>query len=164
VLNAISGERLTVNVPVIGHLDGWVISIGLGGAFLGIVFVATLFARKPAKKENLPTDPYAMGTTLEQRCAHRRKGNPVGVQITDADAKGEPIHGIVINRSAGGLGLEVDRPIEANTVVSVRVVNAPVTVPWIQVQVRSCRQQENGWLLGCQFVKPPPWSIMLLFG
>jgi hypothetical protein len=158
-----SGEFLAVNVPVIGHVDGWVLAIGLGGAVLGVLFVTTLFTRRPAKK-NLPPNPYALGTTLEQRGAHRRKGNPIGIHITDANAKGEPFHGVITNRSTGGLGLEVDRPIDVNTTVSVRVVNAPVTVPWIQVQVRSCRQQANGWLLGCQFVKPPPWSIMLLFG
>jgi len=159
-----SGEIVAVNVPWIGHVDGWVLAIGLGAAALGVVFVTTLFARKPARQNPLPPDPYAMGTTLEQRGAHRRKGNPIGVHITDAEAKGEPFHGVVTNRSAGGLGLEVDRPIEVSTTVSIRVIKAPVTVPWIQVQVRSCRQQENGWLLGCQFVKPPPWSIMLLFG
>ncbi len=152
-----------MNIPVIGHVDGWVLAIGLGGAVLGAVLVTTFFARKPAKK-TLPPHPYALGTAVEQRGAHRRKGNPIGVHITDAEAKGEPIHGVITNRSAGGLGLEVDRPIDVNTTVSVRVVNAPVTVPWIQVLVRSCRQQQNGWLLGCQFVKPPPWSIMLLFG
>jgi len=164
VLGPAQGENFAVNVPIIGHLDGWVIAIGVGGAALGVVFVTTLFTRKPARRNPLPPDPYAMGTTLEQRVAHRRKGNPIGVHITDAEAKGEPIHGVITNRSAGGLGLEVDRPIDVNTTVSVRVVKAPVTVPWIQVQVRSCRQQENGWLLGCQFIKPPPWSIMLLFG
>ena len=161
---SICGEILDVNVPIIDHVNGWVIAIGVGGAILGVIFVTTFITRKPARKPNLPPDPYAMGTTLEQRGTHRRKGNPIGVQITDADAKGEPFHGVVTNRSAGGLGLEVDRPIEVNTTVSIRVVKAPVTVPWIQVLVRSCRQHENGWLLGCQFVKPPPWSIMLLFG
>jgi len=100
-----------VNVPGIGPVDGWVIAIGMGGAALGAVFAITLFGRKPTKKANLPPDPYAMGTTLEQRGAHRRKGNPVGVHITDAEAKGEPFHAVITNRSAGGLGLEVDRPI-----------------------------------------------------
>jgi PilZ domain len=152
-----------VEIPVIGHLNVWVIAFGAVGAVLGIVFATGLFVRKPPKA-SLPPDPFAFGATLEQRGAHRRKGNPIGVQITDADAKGEPFHGIVVNRSAGGLGLEVDRPVEVSTLISIRVVNAPVTVPWIQVQVRSCRPETKVWLLGCQFVKPPPWSIMLLFG
>ena len=82
----------------------------------------------------------------------------------DAEAKGEPFDAVVVNRSAGGLCLETDRPIDATTIVSIRVINAPVTVPWIEVQIRSCRQEDSTWLLGCQFVKPPPWSIMLLFG
>jgi hypothetical protein len=164
IVQFLIGDGLTVSVPVIGSVDVWVIAIGVGGAALGVVFAVTFIGRRPHKRGQLPPEPYAMGATLEQRGAHRRKGNPVGIQITDAEAKGEPFHGVIMNRSAGGLGLEVDRPIDVNTTVSVRVVNAPVTIPWIQVLVRSCRQQENGWLLGCQFVKPPPWSIMLLFG
>jgi len=155
---------LFVDVPVIGHLNGWVIAIGVVGAGLGILFVTTLFTRKTPRKSNMPPEPFAFGTTLEQRGAHRRKGNPIGVQITDAEAKGEPFDAVVVNRSAGGLCLETDRPIDATTIVSIRVINAPVTVPWIEVQIRSCRQEDSTWLLGCQFVKPPPWSIMLLFG
>ncbi len=153
-----------MNVPLIGPVNEWVLAVGVGGAALGIFLAASLLRRKTGPKAPLPADPFALSATLEQRGAHRRKGNPIGIQISDAEAKGEPLHGIVLNRSAGGLGLEVDRPLEVDTIVSIRVVNAPVTVPWIQVHVRSCRQETNGWFIGCQFVKTPPWSIMLLFG
>jgi hypothetical protein len=153
-----------VDVPVIGYVNAWVLAIGVVGAMLGMLFVTTLFTRKAPRKSNLPPEPFAFGTTLEQRGAHRRKGNPIGVQITDAEAKGEPFDAVIINRSAGGLCLEADRPIESGTIVSIRVINAPMTIPWIQVQIRSCRKEAGACLLGCQFVKPPPWSIMLLFG
>lgn len=153
-----------MDVPLIGSVNAWVIAFGVFGALMGMVLVTTLFTRKPASKRNLPPEPFAFGTTLEQRGTPRRKGNPVGIDITDAQAKGEPFHAVVVNRSAGGLCLETDRPIEVATIVSLRVVNAPVTVPWIQVQIRSCRPEVNNWILGCQFVKSPPWSIMLLFG
>jgi hypothetical protein len=86
------------------------------------------------------------------------------VFVTDADGQGEPIRAVVINRSTGGLGLEIDRPLDVGLMVSVRVINAPVTVPWVQAQVRGCRQVGESWEVGCQFVKTPPWSVMLLFG
>ena len=70
----------------------------------------------------------------------------------------------ILSFARPGMGMMEANPIDATTIVSIRVINAPVTVPWIQVQIRSCRQEDSTWLLGCQFVKPPPWSIMLLFG
>ena len=158
------GDPIAVDLPVIGHTNAWVLAFGVVGALLGMVLVTTLFTRKTGPKANMPPEPFAFGTTLEQRGTHRRKGNPIGVEITDAEGKGAPFQAVVVNRSAGGLCLEADRPIEMTTIVSIRVVSAPVTVPWIQVQIRSCRQESKHWLLGCQFVKPPPWSIMLLFG
>ena len=42
--------------------------------------------------------------------------------------------------------------------------NASEQVPWIEIEVRTCRLVEDSWELGCQFVKTPQWSILLLFG
>ena len=42
--------------------------------------------------------------------------------------------------------------------------HAPPMTPWTEVEVRSCRQKKDGYEVGCQFVKTPPWSILLLFG
>lgn len=155
-----------MEVPIIGNANAWILGVGVVGTVLGMLFVTALFTRRSPRQSNVPPDPepFALATTLEQRDAHRRKGNPIGVRITDAEGKGKQIDAVVINRSAGGLCLEANCPIEPCTIVSVRVINAPVTVPWIQVEIRSCRIEGAVYLLGCQFVKPPPWSIMLLFG
>jgi PilZ domain len=157
-----------VNLPFIGPAPGWMIAIGIGGTVLAIIFLLSLFTRHRwpghATADRSGEDPSALGTKPEQRSAHRRRGNPVGVYLTDADGKGEPIRAVVINRSAGGLGLEIDQPLEVGLILSVRAIHAPVTVPWVQVQVRGCRQVDETWEVGCQFLKPPPWSVMLLFG
>ena len=36
--------------------------------------------------------------------------------------------------------------------------------PWVDVEVRMCRALKDGYELGCQFVKTPNWSILLMFG
>jgi hypothetical protein len=155
-----------VDIPYVGHVPGWVIAIGIGGMVLGIIFLVSRLTRSRwSPPTTAATDSLAQATSLEQRSAHRRRGNPVGVYLTDADGHGEPIRAVVVNRSTGGLGLEIDRPLDVGLVVSVRVISAPVTVPWVQVQVRNCRQIEDfAWEVGCQFMKTPPWSVMLLFG
>jgi hypothetical protein len=157
-----------VILPFVGPVAGWIIAIGIGSTVLGIIFLVSRFTRHRLSghiiTDTSGANTLAQGTSLEQRSTHRRRGNPVGVLLTDADGKGEPIRAVVINRSAGGLGLEIDRPLDVGMIVSVRVVNAPVTVPWVQVQVRVCRQVDEMWEVGCQFLKAPPWSVMLLFG
>jgi hypothetical protein len=70
----------------------------------------------------------------------------------------------VLDRSTGGLRLAVSTEIAAETVVQVRPVNAPDTVGYITVIVRSCRKNAEFYELGCEFEKTPPWNVLLLFG
>ncbi len=48
--------------------------------------------------------------------------------------------------------------------LSVRAANSSRGTPWIQIEVRSCRETGEDWELGCQFVKTPSWNVLLLFG
>lgn len=109
-------------------------------------------------------DLFAQGSNVERRASLRRSGNAVAIQISDAEATAKPHHGWVIDRSMGGLCLSVQEAVAAGTILSIRPSNAPVTVPWIQVEVRNCRSVGIDWELGCQFVRTPPWSVLLLFG
>jgi hypothetical protein len=109
-------------------------------------------------------DPFVQGSVMERRSALRRRGNPVAILISNAEAETPPDRGWVIDRSVGGLCLSVAQPFEPESIVSVRTANAPETCPWIQLHVRSCRQIGKEWELGCQFVRTPPWSVLLLFG
>jgi hypothetical protein len=34
----------------------------------------------------------------------------------------------------------------------------------VQLEVKNCRLVGSEYELGCQFVRTPPWSVLLLFG
>jgi hypothetical protein len=48
--------------------------------------------------------------------------------------------------------------------MQVRAVNAPDTVGFVTVIIRSCRKNTDFFELGCEFEKTPPWNVLLLFG
>jgi PilZ domain len=118
----------------------------------------------PRGKVDLATDPFVQGSVMDRRSALRRRGNPVAVLISNEEAESPPEQGWVIDRSVGGLCLSVSKQFEPESIVSVRTATAPEACPWIQLHVRSCRQIGKEWELGCQFVRTPPWSVLLLFG
>lgn len=154
------------------------LGIGLGAAALVYVIGRFLTAPRPHQGDghtfNLDPRPetseeeevevFTQGTTQDRRRALRRGGNPVAILVTDANTKGSPSPGYVLDRSTGGLCLSVSEEIPAGAVLSVRTANAPQTVPWIQVEVRNCRPVGNEYELGCKFIRTPPWSVLLLFG
>src|SRR5947209_5872474 len=118
---------------------------------------------QPVKPEE-KFDPFVHGSANEKRTAHRRRGNPIQIHITDAEATRPPELGWVVDRSLGGLCLSVNAEVKPGTVLSVRACNAPETVGWSQIDVRSCRADGTAWELGCQFVRTPSWNVLLLFG
>lgn len=109
-------------------------------------------------------DIFSHGSKNERRNALRRAGNPIAVFISDAEGRSKPTNGFILDRSTGGLCLSVPQQMMTGTVLSVRTTNAPESIPWVQVEVKSCRPNGGEFELGCQFVKTPPWSVMLLFG
>jgi hypothetical protein len=118
-----------------------------------------------SKGEGPPDDPFVHGSKSERRTSLRRRGTEVEVRLRDADGKREVGTAWVVDRSMGGLCLMTPEQIEKGTVLSVRTLNAPETIPWIQIEVRSCRVLDRGGHeIGCQFVRPPTWNILLLFG
>jgi hypothetical protein len=132
---------------------------------------ATRFARRPAaaghrglKKDTTKDDPFQRSGS-ERRGAPRRRGNPIAVLVSDAKAEVEPVHGWVTDRSASGLGLELDEEgqVEVGTILSVRPVEGS-SVPWVKVEVRSCRRIQSAWRLGCQYLRPPSADIQMRFG
>lgn len=109
-------------------------------------------------------DIFTHGSKTERRGALRRGGNPIAVHISDAEARAKPTNGYVLDRSTGGLCLSVPQTIAEGTILSVRTVSAPESIPWVQVAVKNCRPHGDEFELSCQFVRTPPWSVMLLFG
>jgi hypothetical protein len=109
-------------------------------------------------------DPYSFGSATEQRGAVRRSGNAVGVQVRNPEDKGPEQPGWVVDRSVGGLCLQMDSPLKPGTTWQVRPRNAPSGAPWVAVLVRNCAEEGDTWKIGCQFVKTPTWNIRMLFG
>jgi hypothetical protein len=147
--------------------------VGLTSASL-MLAMGKLFLRsqRPAWHPILPRpsdpsqepDPFDRGSPTEKRTSLRRRGNAVQVWISDEQTKAEPIEGWVIDRSLGGLGLMTPKEIKKDEVITVRTINAPNTIPWVQVRVRRSASVNGGWELGCQFIKTPTWGTLLLFG
>lgn len=142
------------------------------GALAAIVVVGGLqlcrrrpkAALPPPTEEPPPLDPFIFGSAQEKRQAVRRKGNPVSVLISDASGRATPWQGVVADRSLGGLRLVVRNKAAVGTILSVRPAQANTIFPWVQVEVRSCREEGDSWNLGCQFVKVPHSSLLWHFG
>ena len=99
-----------------------------------------------------------------RRASVRRDGVPVQVVLTSPTLRTGQNDGYVLDRSTGGLRVAVSAAIPAGTVLQVRAGNAPDTVPWVTILVRSCRNAGPHYELGCEFERTPPWNILLLFG
>jgi hypothetical protein len=99
----------------------------------------------------------------ERRAGRRRWGNPTEVYISSAYWSGR-LHGLVINRSTGGLALFLDREVPTGTAIKVRSVEAPGSVPGIESEVRYCRKAGKNFLIGCEFSGEVPWNVRVWFG
>lgn len=109
-------------------------------------------------------DPFLFGSRQERRGSTRRAGTPVSVLIADPSRTAQPYEGYVVDRSVGGLGLEVSTEVAAGTVLSLRPSQAAPMIPWVQVQVRYCKKTRDAWRLGCRFIRVPPSSVLWQFG
>jgi hypothetical protein len=156
--------------------DAVIPSIGVVCAVLVFYLGWILSSRRTKRLQPLPLpprplissetgqDPFVGGVFGEKRAALRRQGNPIPVLISDATVTADPYYGWVIDRSMGGLCLTVETPVSVGTIISVRPTNAPDTAPWVQVEIRRCKEEGKSWELGCQFLKTPSWGVLLLFG
>jgi hypothetical protein len=157
-------------------LLGWIkpeiwisVLVGMGLAYftLGIGWmVASAFRRHPVTEAApKPAEPLAVRIpSAEKRGFTRRSGNAVPVVFTTAGNDDALENGWVVDRSAGGLCLSLEKPFDVGTFLRVRPSKAQVTAPWIEIQVKSCRADKANWELGCQFVTIPPFNTLLLFG
>jgi hypothetical protein len=146
--------------------------IGLVVASFAFLVGRRWIVPRPPPKVQTPIDPSLnMLATAnlkplqpDRRSAPRRKeGNRIEVYLTD-ETRAEPLYGWVIDRSLGGLCLNVEKPLNEGTILNVRPRKAPKTAPWIAVEIRSCRPDGSEWEVGCRFLKQPQWNDLLLFG
>ena len=150
--------------------DGWLpLGVGLGAGLLSVLTLGVMARHKAArhvalKPEKDMPDPFVQGSAVDHRRALRRVGNPIKVFLAPPGQDNPQDSAWVLDRSVGGLCLSVEREYATGTFLRVLPSNAPDMAYWIDVDVRSCRPVKGGFELGVQFVKTPPWSILLLFG
>jgi hypothetical protein len=129
--------------------------------------VGQLRARLPAVPDALPPelaeDQLFLALGDNRRASARRWGNPTEVHLRSA-LWYDRLHGLVVNRSTGGIGIYADREIPSGTSLKVRAAEAPPSVPTVQVEVRHCRKVGKGYFLGCQFSEDVPWEARAWLG
>lgn len=164
-VNLLANQLLTnENLPllIVGALVGCLVSL------LGFLLYSKTRPPRRQRQAKQPLrsvrDPFVQGGTSERRTSLRRKGTLVEVQLRDAAARTDLGNGWVTDRSMGGLCVTVEEEVEPGEILSVRAVKAPMAVPWVQLEVRSCRLKDGKWELGCRFVRQPTWNVLMLFG
>jgi hypothetical protein len=173
-------------------LEQWQESLGLVGlsaALIGAGFalglIAGLLSRRRAAPVDFPdhdspsqefsqdtpsveapagTAAGAKESARDKRRNPRRPGRSIEVFVTVPGSNHKPCKGVVLNRSAGGLGILVGDAYPIGSVIGVLPVEASHLTPWVETEVKTCRKTGDDWELGLQFVKVPPYSTMLLFG
>jgi hypothetical protein len=130
--------------------------------------LALLLASLPPKSARrllqIPAEERAfLEMAMERRSGGRRWGNPTDVYLS-SPLLSHRVHGIVINRSTGGLGIFVNEETQAGLVVEVRAVEAPAYVPAAEVEIKYCRKVRRQFILGCQFRSEIPWNVRVWFG
>ena len=145
--------------------------VAVGVLVAGGVLIAVARPRsrpkKPPKRSRKPAeydDDDGDDSFADRRASIRREGTPVQILMTAPSLRNGQGSGYVLDRSTGGLRVAVKSEIAAGTAMQVRAANAPESVPWVTVQVRSCRDSGPHFELGCEFEQTPPWNVLLLFG
>src|SRR5262245_53456355 len=157
------------------------LSLAVGGvvaiAVLSFSALCAAFRRRPFDPEKLATananavtgekalnwEP-AGQSYADRRGAVRREGQPVRVVLAASTFRNGVADGFVIDRSTGGLKIVTQSAVAPGSTIQVRAVDAPDTVGFVTLIVRSCRQNDDHYELGCEFEKTPPWNVLLLFG
>ncbi len=130
--------------------------------------VGQLLARLPALPDarplELPEDKlFQLLGADERRAGGRRWGNPTQVHLFSHLWPGH-LHGLVVNRSTGGLGIFADEEVPPGTTLKVRAAEAPPDVGGVRVEVRHCLKVGKGFIIGCQFSDDVPWNLRVWFG
>jgi hypothetical protein len=110
------------------------------------------------------SDPFIEGSAREKRCHFRRSGSPTEVSIGHPENPSELARGVVVDRSTGGVCLELSSPLAIGAVVSLRPAAGTSIGTWIDAEVRHCRRDHRGWNVGFKFVRTPPLSVLWMFG
>jgi hypothetical protein len=132
----------------------WLVAIlAVLAACLG---AALWFSRQRCAAKTAPPK----STRGERRTSTRVDGPLLPVIV--GSAGNEPAHGLVLDRSAGGVRLRVGQFFTVGSVLRVCGILAGDSGPSLQVRVRSCLRSGQSWDVGCQFVRRPSLSQLRL--
>jgi hypothetical protein len=128
------------------------------------LLLASLPPKSARRSLQMPAEERAfLETAMERRSGRRRWGNPTDIYLS-SPVLPHPLHGTIINRSTSGLGIFVDEEVQAGTVFEVRSLEAPRSVPSVEVEIKYCRKVRRQYILGCQFCSDIPWNVRVWFG
>jgi len=141
-------------------------AVGAAAAFAGIRLLRRKAMPKPRPapepaftKRRMKAGPtvYPTSSPADRRTSPRREGGIVEILVSDDSAQVPAVRGRLVDRSKGGMALEliVEGEVDPGTVLSVRTADMPLNMPWVQVVVRNRRSADVGWQLGCEYVKMP---------
>jgi hypothetical protein len=119
--------------------------------------------KSPGNEKALNWEPHE-ASYADRRGSVRREGQPVRVTLAASTFRNGIADGYVIDRSTGGLKIAAQVAVAPGSTLQVRAVDAPDTIGFVTVIVRSCRKSNEHYEFGCEFEKTPPWNVLLLFG
>jgi hypothetical protein len=116
------------------------------------------------KEEASPEDTFRYGMGMARRKSVRLSGNQIPVQVSPDGRIESAWEGWIVDRSQGGLRLRLPEPIPVGVVLRVRCLIGAESLPWVEVEVKSCLEKNESWELGCQFLTDPPQEVLRSFG
>lgn len=91
----------------------------------------------------------------DRRAAIRLAGDADRVTVRPVAPRGRLVEARVLDRSPTGLSVRLDRPLRPGAVVRVRLPGDEGKQTWLPAQVRHCRADAGGWVVGCEFFDRP---------
>lgn len=164
---------------VLTEIQVWVganLPIAVGGTVAIAVLTILFITNRQRRASKAAPNPSALAeekaanwappeqSYADRRGTVRREGVPVRVTLASATFRNGVSEGYVLDRSTGGLRIAMQVAIAPGSAMQVRAINAPDTVGFVTLLVRSCRLNGDHYEVGCEFEKTPPWSVLLLFG
>ncbi|HEX3314831.1 MAG TPA: hypothetical protein VHR72_08075 [Gemmataceae bacterium] len=166
---------------MVGPLAAFLIPLTVG--FLGGAVLPRVLTRRHAMAASPATDPRSTATETaddmqdrpntemtinwevrDPRRTPRRAGKIVEVLVAPPGETDSPRRGLILNRSNGGLGVLVHEEYAVGSMIGVMPADASRLTPWVEVEVKSCRKNPDGFEVGLQYLMIPPYSTLVMFG
>jgi len=88
----------------------------------------------------------------DRRHTPRFADTPAPIHISPSQSQEEGVLAAVRDRSATGLCVRLDWPAAVGSFLWMRTTETAPEVGWAPLEVRHCRPDARGWLVGCRFV------------